>query len=236
MLHEQKGLKEWKQQLKQKNSVLVNKLKIWFLCLSGKKSECELVLINILFNIFLEIQLIHVATYGPNDQKPQYHLQPNRSTHKVSLDAYREASKNIFKIFHRHCDKIQKIGLDEGYMDMTDKVNEIILQEYVPRYLDKLDDEICGIPIHWEELGITIKNDDNDDDNDNDNDNDNKQDQSIPPTTTWSDLQLAIGAKISNQIRKEIFDELHYTCSAGIKINENEDEMNDLVHVYVWNL
>ncbi|KAG2219442.1 hypothetical protein INT45_002327, partial [Circinella minor] len=156
-----------------------------------------------------EIQLIHVATYGPNDQKPQYHLKPNRSTHKVSLDVYREASKNIFKIFHRHCDKIQKIGLDEGYMDMTDKVNEIILQQYVPRYLDKLDDEICSIPIHWEELGITIKNDDGDD-------NDSKQYQSIPPTTTWSDLQLAIGAKISNQIRKEIFDELHYTCSAGI--------------------
>ena len=130
------------------------------------------------------------------------------------MDPYREASKSIFKIFRRHCDKIQKIGLDEGYMDMTDKVNQIILKEYVPRYLDKLDDEICGIPINWEELGVTIKSDDNDD-------NDNKQEhlisQAMTATTTWSDLQLAIGAKLANQIRKEIFDELHYTCSAGKK-------------------
>ncbi|KAI9270751.1 hypothetical protein BDA99DRAFT_502608 [Phascolomyces articulosus] len=155
-----------------------------------------------------DLRLIHVPSYGPNDQEPRYYSNPNRATHKISLDSYREASKRIFNIFNRHCDTIQKIGLDEGYMDLTTKVNQRIIQDYVPRFLDKLDDVTCDVPINWEELGISVKNEDEIEDDSNNNDQ--------QPKTTWYDLQLAIGANIANQIRKEIFDELHYTCSAGI--------------------
>jgi DNA polymerase eta len=34
--------------------------------------------------------------------------------------------------------------------------------------------------------------------------------------TTWRDLQIAIGAELAATIRKEVFDTLNYTCSAGI--------------------
>ncbi|KAI8143863.1 hypothetical protein BJV82DRAFT_87272 [Fennellomyces sp. T-0311] len=142
----------------------------------------------------IEITLVHVATYGPTDQVPHYYPNPSRATHKVSLDPYRQASKRIFNIFQRHCSIIQKIGLDEGFMDMTAEVNKRIIRDYVPKYMDKVDAEVCDIPIDWEDLAITIGE----------------------GPTTWHDLQLAVGAEIAAQIRKEIFDELHYTCSAGI--------------------
>ncbi|KAI9493499.1 hypothetical protein BDB00DRAFT_374221 [Zychaea mexicana] len=142
-----------------------------------------------------DITFVHVATYGPDDQEPHYYPNPNRSTHKVSLDPYRQASKRIFAIFRKYCDTIQKIGSDEGFMDMTTKVNERIMQEYLPHLLDKIDDDVCDVPINWDELGVAMGGE---------------------GPTTWQDLQLAVGAKIAKEIRQEIFDELHYTCSAGI--------------------
>lgn len=46
-----------------------------------------------------ELQLIHVATYGPGDTEPQYRPRPQPTKHKVSLDLYRRESKKILEIF-----------------------------------------------------------------------------------------------------------------------------------------
>lgn len=143
----------------------------------------------------IDIKFLHVATYGPGDIEPQYYPSPSRSTHKVSLDPYRAASKNIFKIFRKYCKTIQRIGLDEGFLDLTDTVNKKIIDEYVPHLSDKIDDEVCGVDIDWDELGVPIGKEET--------------------TTTWKDLQLAVGARIAKEIRQEVYDELHYTCSAG---------------------
>lgn len=160
-----------------------------------------------------EIQLLHVATYGPNDTEPQYHPNPDRRTHKVSLDPYRNASREIFKIFHQYCDTIQKIGTDEGFMDVTKIVNERLIARYIdrmPELLDRLQDQECGISIDWDSLGVVIPS---------------QQEETAAAaldgpgsmtTTTWRDLQLAIGAEIAAEIRKEVYDKLNYTCSAGI--------------------
>ncbi|KAI7879386.1 DNA/RNA polymerase [Lichtheimia hyalospora FSU 10163] len=147
-----------------------------------------------------DIKLLHVATYGPGDSEPQYYPSPRRSTHKVSLDPYRAASKNIFKIFRKYAKTIQRIGLDEGFLDLTDTVNKKIIDEYVPHLLDKIDDQVCSVDIDWDELGVTIGKEET--------------------TTTWKDLQLAVGARIAKEIRQEISDELKYTCSAGIAHNK----------------
>ncbi|KAJ8663533.1 hypothetical protein O0I10_000776 [Lichtheimia ornata] len=147
-----------------------------------------------------DIKFLHVATYGPGDIEPQYYPSPSRSTHKVSLDPYRAASKNIFKIFRKYCKTIQRIGLDEGFLDLTDTVNKKIIDEYVPHLSDKIDDEVCGVDIDWDELGVPIGKEET--------------------TTTWKDLQLAVGARIAKEIRQEVYDELHYTCSAGIAHNK----------------
>ncbi|KAF9570711.1 DNA-directed DNA polymerase eta rad30 [Mortierella alpina] len=77
-----------------------------------------------------ELVCAHVATLGPGDSKPDYYPSPSRYTHKVSLDPYRKASAKIFNVFRKFCPKYQKGGLDEVFMDITDIVNQQIMEEY----------------------------------------------------------------------------------------------------------
>ena len=160
------------------------------------------------------IKLLHVATYGPNDTEPQYYDNPDRNTHKVSLDPYRVASQNIFKIFHKHCGTVQKIGSDEAFMDVTSIVNEQLKEQYIdrmPELLDRLDDQVCGVFIDWDQLGVTVSSNAELDMRQQEGDS---QQQWTP--TTWRDLQLALGAMLAAKIRKEVYDTLHYFCSAGV--------------------
>ncbi|KAI7893560.1 uncharacterized protein EV154DRAFT_501589 [Mucor mucedo] len=148
-----------------------------------------------------DIKLLHVATYGPNDKKAQYHENPDRNTHKVCLDPYRNASREIFKIFHQYCDTIQKIGTDEGFMDVTNTVNQRLMDRYPTQCIDRVNEETCGVDIDWKGIVLTNKEED-------------EKGELDPPT--WQDLQLAMGAELANEIRTHVYDKLHYTCSAGI--------------------
>ncbi|KAF8931537.1 DNA-directed DNA polymerase eta rad30 [Dissophora ornata] len=67
---------------------------------------------------------------GPGDSQPDYYPAPSRYTHKVSLDPYRKASAKIFAVFKKFCQKYQKGGLDEIFMDVTDIVNQRIMDRY----------------------------------------------------------------------------------------------------------
>lgn len=173
-----------------------------------------------------EIKLIHVPTYAANEIEPQYRENPNRATHKVSLDPYRTASLNIFKIFHKYCDKIQKIGLDEAFMDVTSTVNQRLV-EYIdchPELLDRLDDDACDLDLDWDQVGIAIESKEEEE---------RRQlevDGSHWSKATWRDLQLYFGAELAAKIRHEIYTTLQYTCSAGKK--EREKQMSAL---YVLN-
>ncbi|KAI7869471.1 hypothetical protein BDF14DRAFT_1951079 [Spinellus fusiger] len=161
-----------------------------------------------------DIQLFHVATYAANDKEPHYYSHPDRKTHKVSLDVYRNASKSIFKIFSKYNVPIQKIGLDEAFFDVTEIVNKRLKEKYLenrPDLIETWDDLVCGVPIDWDAYGVTIQS----------NEEQEGQCQEMEETkqwasTTWCDLQLAIGAELALQIRKEVYDELKYTSSAGI--------------------
>ncbi|CAO3654523.1 unnamed protein product [Mucor hiemalis] len=162
-----------------------------------------------------KIKLIHTATYGPNDTEPRYYTNPDRNTHKVSLKPYRDASQKIFKIFYKHCDVVQKIGTDEGFMDVTDIVNQRLKERYIdrmPELLDKLDDEICDVFVDWDQLGYTFPSKEEEN---RQSEGDTSQEQKWNPTS-WRDLQLSLGAELAAEIRKEIYDTLHYTCSAGV--------------------
>ncbi|KAI8365435.1 hypothetical protein EDC96DRAFT_191143 [Choanephora cucurbitarum] len=162
------------------------------------------------------IRLLHVATYGPGDKEPKYHKNPDRNTHKVSLDAYREASREIFKIFHKHCDVIRKVGTDEGFMDVTKTVNQRLRERYIdrmPELLDKMDQEVCGVEVPWDQLGVTIESQEEEQRR-------LEGHEQVWSSTTWKDLQLALGAELAAEIRNEIYDTLKYTCSAGIAHNK----------------
>lgn len=161
-----------------------------------------------------DIRLLPVATYADNDTEPHYYPNPNRNTHKVSLDAYRNASRKIFKIFHSYCDKLQKIGLDEAFMDVTTTVNERLIERYLdrqPELLEKMDDEVCGVYVDWEKLGHVMES--NEEKERRANGDESSQGHWDP--TTWRDLQLAIGAELAAEIREKVYDELQYFCSAG---------------------
>ncbi|CEI99379.1 hypothetical protein RMCBS344292_13469 [Rhizopus microsporus] len=159
-----------------------------------------------------EIKLLHVPTYAANEIEPQYHENPNRATHKVSLDPYRTASLNIFKIFHKYCDKIQKIGFDEAFMDVTSTVNQRLIEyiDYHPELLDRLDDNACDLDLDWDQVGIAIES------KEEEERRQLETDGSHWSKATWRDLQLYFGAELAAKIRHEIYTTLQYTYSAGI--------------------
>ncbi|KAF7729768.1 DNA-directed DNA polymerase eta rad30 [Apophysomyces ossiformis] len=152
------------------------------------------------------------ATYAEDDPEPRYYPSPDRATHKVCLDPYREASKKILAIFGKYASKIQKVGLDEAFIDVTSYVNERLVETYLSQseLLAKVDDTVCDVPIDWDSLAITIRSKEEEGEEGQDSAGTNWA------RTTWSDLQLAIGAELAGRIRKQVFDELNYSCSAGI--------------------
>lgn len=109
---------------------------------------------------------------------------------------------------------MQKIGTDESFMDVTSIVNQRLKERYIdrmPELLDKLDDQVCGVYVDWDSLGVTVPSRQEE----NRLNNESESQQKWSPTT-WRDLQLALGAELAAEIRQEIFDTLNYTCSAGV--------------------
>ncbi|KAI8343989.1 hypothetical protein BC941DRAFT_464229 [Chlamydoabsidia padenii] len=182
-----------------------------------------------------DITLVHVATYAPNETTARYHDNPSRTTHKVSLDSYRDAGKKIFGIFNQYCTLLQKVGTDEAFLDVTETVNQRLCNEYIPSHpvlLDHLDSDgdstaiLDDFMVDWPKVNYIIDSSDEkrrmedlvrqhgDDTDDIDNDS------TYRDPTSWFDIQLFITADIAATIRKQIYDELHYTCSAGIAHNK----------------
>ncbi|KAI8093830.1 uncharacterized protein BX664DRAFT_358214 [Halteromyces radiatus] len=172
-----------------------------------------------------EITLVHVATYAPNESVARYHDNPSRATHKVNLDAYRDAGNKILQIFGQHCSLLQKVGSDEAFLDMTEAANERLCKQYIPTHpvlMERCitDGESTVIlddhRIDWTNLGNLVPSTDELKRKESSNNDDNDDDD----PTSWFDIQLAMGAEIAAEIRKQVWDELHYTCSAGIAHNK----------------
>ncbi|ORX92385.1 DNA/RNA polymerase [Basidiobolus meristosporus CBS 931.73] len=141
-----------------------------------------------------ELQLVHVATYTEKSSF-DYHVNPERDTHKVSLEPYRRASSQIFEIFRRYSKTVQKASVDEAYIDVTEEVNKLLIERY-SGYLN----DVYPPKIDWESLGVVLGE--------------------LDEEVEWNDMQLAIGAEISKTIRARVFEELGYTCSTGIAHNK----------------
>ncbi|CAJ0858829.1 14634_t:CDS:10 [Entrophospora sp. SA101] len=150
------------------------------------------------------LKLVHVATYANGDPEPKYYPNPSYGTHKASLDVYRNASLRIFKIFMRYCNMVQRASVDEAYLDVTNIVNQRIVERYPNLLLpENLEDGEQVPPIlDWNGLGSGL-------------DQFSYNDES----KGWDDMQLYIAAEISKEVRETIFNELGYTSSAGIAHN-----------------
>ncbi|KAI8445698.1 hypothetical protein BY996DRAFT_6434541 [Phakopsora pachyrhizi] len=165
-----------------------------------------------------ELICVHVATYaqGEGETEAKYHENPKPETHKVSLDPYRRESVKILKIFSESCPTIEKASIDEAFLDLSIPVRQRLLSRYPqlitldqlrqPASAVTLDDQLPTPPqLDWDQLAV-------------------QSGSFIVPcsdrSTSWSDLALVIGAEIMAECRRAVFDQLGYTCSAGISSNK----------------
>ncbi|KAJ1799144.1 N-acetyltransferase eso1 [Coemansia sp. RSA 2399] len=189
-----------------------------------------------------ELKLVHVATFS-GTSPPAYHPSPAVSTHKVSLDGYRRASREIMNVVRRLCPTMTKASIDEAYLDVSSMVREQILNDFSRGVLEwagdeeaaRADDALFGysqndrselpLPtpaVRWIHLSRKGKE---------------KEPMAtdcaglateygmlvgnVSQTTVgWQDLQLKYAAELSNNIRSTIFQELGYRTSTGIAHNK----------------
>jgi DNA polymerase eta len=134
-----------------------------------------------------------VATYALGEQEPKYHVRPSQETHKVSLDVYRRESFKILSLLKRFAKRIEKASIDEAFIDLT----PVILNKYPDL---KIPDSktLEGIEV----LGSM------------------DTERFIFNSDEIRDIRLLQGALIMKEIRAAIFEELGYTCSAGVARNK----------------
>ncbi|RUP52118.1 LOW QUALITY PROTEIN: hypothetical protein BC936DRAFT_141014 [Jimgerdemannia flammicorona] len=204
-----------------------------------------------------DVILVHVATYANQDPEPRYHPSPHYATHKVSLEPYRRASALIFGVFARFCGslgaKLQKAGIDEAFMDVTDCANQRLTERYGHLFAveGRPDGEIgCPVEVKWDELGVVVGGAEVEKEEwtkvesevgveaggkvevradcseglerakDGAGTDGLQEAKKALPKVNWDDVQLAMAAEIAREIRKAVFDELGYTCSAGVTHNK----------------
>ncbi|KAG5479386.1 hypothetical protein LSCM1_04646 [Leishmania martiniquensis] len=68
-----------------------------------------------------DVRMSHIATYAMGELEYSYPEAPRINTHKVSLEPYRQASRQIFAILRAEPGVIVgKAGIDEAYLDVTE--------------------------------------------------------------------------------------------------------------------
>ncbi|KAJ2207249.1 N-acetyltransferase eso1, partial [Coemansia sp. RSA 521] len=76
-----------------------------------------------------ELVLVHVATFTGSNP-PAYHKSPSATTHKVSLDEYRRASRRIMDLFKQQCSTMSKASVDEAYFDASEMLRQKIADDF----------------------------------------------------------------------------------------------------------
>ncbi|CAG8236053.1 unnamed protein product [Penicillium salamii] len=160
------------------------------------------------------IVLQHVPTWREGcatwAYRPTTTIMPG--TDKAALDPYRLESRKGLELVKRTLPDspppiIEKASVDEMFLDLSAQVHSILLQRY-PALLNVKSlsiEESLPLPntsvSDWRAksvFGATTGDDHID----------------------WDDLSLSIGSEIVDNLRREIFENLRYTCSAGIAHNK----------------
>ena len=133
---------------------------------------------------------------------------PDPQYHKVSLDFYRQASKEIFKFLRANFgNRLEKASVDEAFIDVTEDVEERLESEF-PDYPEWTDSSgtiqiPADVELDWNGLGkspIEIN-----------------MEEKNP---TIDEIYLWVGALIARELREDLFEALEYTCSIGIAPNK----------------
>ncbi|KAH6644346.1 sister chromatid cohesion protein Eso1 [Boeremia exigua] len=164
-----------------------------------------------------ELIMQHVATWKEGDEKWAYHEDSfaNMATHKVSLDSYRLESRRILKCIKDALpekeQRVEKASIDEVFMDLSAQVHSILLQRYpILRGPPPYDDPTEPLPkvpttvLDWAADALVETGEEDGEDKDPD----------------WDDVCMVIASEIVRDVRKHVFDTLHYTCSGGVARNK----------------
>lgn len=149
------------------------------------------------------LKLVHVATFASGETEPKYHDKVTPQTHKVSLEPYRRASKAVFAILQRFGCVLQRASVDEAFID-AEKTVEAQMESV----------NLDSVSLDFSDLGAVVcKN----------TDSLGKLGQSTQlclVENTAANRRLYLAAQLAKRMRQTIFDELGYTCSAGISHNK----------------
>jgi DNA polymerase eta len=157
-----------------------------------------------------DIQFVHVPTYGPGDTEYSYHQSPDKTTHKVSLDVYREASQSIFQLLTENYPDctIQRASIDEAYIDVT------VMLPGVEEAVNDDAESLFRSTAQQTETIIVAE--------------DNEQRQTAYRDSNWQ--QWTRAAEIAREIRRLMWEQLHFTCSIGIASNKTLAKLLSSTH------
>ena len=163
----------------------------------------------------------HVATWKEGDVKWSYSdgqdgdAAKEIAVRKVSLDPYRIESRKILatikEFLPKETQKVEKASIDEVFLDLSAQVHDILLSRYPElRGPPPYDDPSEPLPrppttaLDWAADALV--------------DLDASQSEEEDPD--WDDVCMLIASEIVRDVRREIFEQLHYTCSAGLSRNK----------------
>ncbi|KAK8155301.1 hypothetical protein BKA80DRAFT_209141 [Phyllosticta citrichinensis] len=159
----------------------------------------------------------HVATWKEGDAAWEYHEDAfkNMGSHKVSLDPYRAQSRKILALIKESlpadAQRVEKASIDEVFMDLSAHVHRVLLERYPElRGPPPYDDPTENLPrpptaaLDWQTDHLMDLDPQETEDEDPD----------------WDDIALLVASEIVRDVRAAIYDELKYTCSAGIARNK----------------
>ncbi|KAJ5176928.1 uncharacterized protein N7482_002805 [Penicillium canariense] len=181
------------------------------------------------------IVLQHVATFREGEGGRWAYRDDsfkNIKTDKVSLDPYRAESRKILKTIKDELDRwctnepdgeahcftqglsagLEKASIDEVFIDLSPLVYSVLLQRY-PELRPSLQDENrdAGLPpppttaVPWDPEDFLVELDLHEREEDD---------------PDWDDMVMLVGAEIVRAVRRAVWDELKYTCSAGLARNK----------------
>lgn len=164
-----------------------------------------------------EIICQHVATWQEGDTQWSYSDDAAKqiATRKVSLDPYRIQSRKILALM-KDClpgdkQRVEKAGIDEVFLDLSAQVHALMLDKYPklqgPAPYDDPSEPLPCPPttvLDWAADALVDLDDSHFEEDDPD----------------WDDVAMLLASEIVRDVRKAVFETLHFTCSAGISKNK----------------
>ncbi|KAI6973594.1 DNA/RNA polymerase [Hortaea werneckii] len=164
-----------------------------------------------------ELVCQHVATWKEGDTQWSYSddAYKEMATRKVSLDPYRTQSRRILAVIKetlpKDLQRVEKASVDEVFLDLSAHVHHRLLEQYPelqgPPPYDDPSEPLPRPPttaLDWSADALV----------------DLPESESEEDDPDWDDIALLTASQIVRDVRQQIYDQLHFTCSAGLARNK----------------